>query len=96
MIFDGTLDSLLFIKDSAYTDDATFKAAMNGVMLDFELATPVPFTWAEPLNLGVKVDENGTERAVAPEGATAPSAPFVADTTYTMSVARMVKILKNL
>ena len=64
--------------------------------LDFELATPVPFTWAEPLNLGVKVDENGTERAVAPEGATAPSAPFVADTTYTMSVARMVEKLQNL
>ena len=64
--------------------------------IDLPLATPVPFTWAEPLNLGVKVDENGTERAVAPEGATAPSAPFVADTTYTMSVARMVEILKNL
>lgn len=75
---------------------AQFKTAMDGVMLDYELATPVPFTWAEPLNLGVKVDENGTERAIAPEGATAPSAPFVADTTYTMSVARMVEILKNL
>lgn len=75
---------------------AQFKEAVDGVYLDIELATPVPFTWAEPLNLGVKVDENGTEKAVAPEGATAPSAPFVADTTYTMSVARMVEILKNL
>lgn len=64
----------------------------NGTPLEmvYAIATPVPFTWAEPLNLGVKVDENGTEKAVAPEGATAPSAPFVADTTYTMSVARMV------
>ena len=86
----------IFIKDSAYSDAPTFKAAMSGVMLDHELATPVPFTWAEPLNLGVKVDENGTERAVAPEGATAPSAPFVADTTYTMSVARMVAKLNSI
>lgn len=69
----------------------------NGAPLEivYAIATPVPFTWAEPLNLGVKVDENGTERAVGSEGATDPSAPFVADTTYTMSIARMVEILKN-
>jgi hypothetical protein len=75
---------------------AQVATAMAGTKLIYALATPVPFTWAEPLNLGVKVDENGTERAVAPEGATAPSAPFVADTTYTMSVARMVEKLQNL
>lgn len=88
----------LIVKNSAFAGYAgeQVAAALSGVMLDYELATPVPFTWAEPLNLGVKVDENGTERAVAPEGATAPSAPFVADTTYTMSVARMVEKLRNL
>lgn len=88
----------IYIKDSAFDGytGAQVAEALSGVMLDYELAAPVPFTWAEPLNLGVKVDENGTERAVAPEGATNPSAPFVADTTYTMSVARMVEILKNL
>lgn len=30
----------IYIKDSAYTDVATFKAAMSGVMLVYELATP--------------------------------------------------------
>ena len=77
-------------------DESDADVITDGTNTNYALATPVPFTWAEPLNLGVKVDENGTERAVAPEGATAPSAPFVADTTYTMSVARMVEILKNL
>jgi hypothetical protein len=31
----------LYVHDSAYTDAATFKAAMSGVMLYYELATPV-------------------------------------------------------
>lgn len=77
-------------------DESDANVITDGTNTNYALATPVPFTWAEPLNLGVKVDENGTERAVAPEGATAPSAPFVADTTYTMSVARMVEKLQNL
>ena len=77
-------------------DESDANVITDGTNTNYALATPVPFTWAEPLNLGVKVDENGTERAVAPEGATAPSAPFVADTTYTMSVARMVEKLRNL
>ena len=32
---------LVYVKDSAYTDAATFKAAVSGVMLYYELATPV-------------------------------------------------------
>ena len=68
----------------------------DGTNTNYALTTPQTFTWAEPLNLGVRVDENGTEKAVAPEGATAPSAPFVADTTYTMSIARMVAILQGI
>lgn len=77
-------------------DESDANVITDGTNTNYALATPQTFTWKEPLNLGVKVDENGTERAIAPEGATAPSAPFVADTTYTMSVARMVEILKNL
>lgn len=34
-------DGWLMVKDSTYTDAATFKAAMSGVMLYYELATPV-------------------------------------------------------
>ena len=34
-------DSWLMVKDSDYTDAATFKAAMSGVTLYYELATPI-------------------------------------------------------
>lgn len=33
-------DGLIIIRDTAYSDAATFKAAMSGVMLVYELATP--------------------------------------------------------
>lgn len=77
-------------------DESDANVITDGTNTNYALATPVPFTWEEPLNLGVKVDENGTEKAVAPEGATEPSAPFVADTTYTMSIQRMVQKLATL
>ena len=41
--WDATLNQIL-INDSRYTDKDTFKAAMNGVQLVFELATPVEYT----------------------------------------------------
>lgn len=34
------IDGIIFIRDDAYTDAATFKAAMDGVYLYYELATP--------------------------------------------------------
>lgn len=77
-------------------DESDADVITDGTNTNYAHTTPQTFTWAEPLNLGVKVDENGTERAVAPEGATAPSAPFVADTTYTMSIARMVQKLASI
>lgn len=36
-----TENNYVYIKDTSYTDAATFKAAMSGVMLYYELATPV-------------------------------------------------------
>lgn len=37
----GVSNSTIIIKDSAYTDATTFKSAMSGVYLFYELATPV-------------------------------------------------------
>ena len=52
----------LFIKDSAYgTDAATFKAAMSGVYLVYELATPTTET-ADPYQETQIVDNWGTEQ----------------------------------
>lgn len=51
----------LFIKDSSYTDAATFKTAMSGVYLVYELATPTTET-ADPYHEIQIVDDFGTER----------------------------------
>ena len=48
------------IKDTDYTDATTFKAAMSGVMLVYELATPTTET-AEPFQHIQIVDDFGTE-----------------------------------
>ena len=77
-------------------DESDATVITDGTNTNYALTTPQPFTWAEPLNLAVKVDEGGTEEAVQPAGATEPSAPFTAMTTYTMSIARMVAILQGI
>lgn len=52
----------LWIKDSSYTDAATFKAAMNGVMLYYELVTPIEYEIDNfEMPLAYKVDDFGTE-----------------------------------
>lgn len=62
--------SELYVKDTAYTDAATFKAAMSGVMLLYELATPTTET-ATPYQTPQICDPDGTEEyvgAVIPVG----------------------------
>lgn len=39
--FEKDANGNIYLKDSAYTDAATFKAAMSGVMLVYELAEPI-------------------------------------------------------
>lgn len=60
-IFVGT-SGAIGITDSSYTDDSTFKTAMQGVKLIYELATPTETTFT-PLELTsglTVVDSNGT------------------------------------
>ena len=58
-----TTDKYTIIKDSAYTDADAFKAAMSGVMLVYELATPTTET-AEPFHNPQLCDPDGTEEYV--------------------------------
>lgn len=51
------------IKDDSYTDATTFKSAMSGVYLVYELATPTTET-AEPYTATQICDPNGTEEYV--------------------------------
>lgn len=61
----------LTIKDLAYTDATSFKTAMSGVMLYYELAEPIVTSIDKPLALDYQVWDFGTEEAIA-EGKTTP------------------------
>lgn len=87
--------SVLIINDSSYTDAATFKTAMNGVMLYYELETPITYTdliYSEdggvtgtPLKeLAYKVDKYSTEELLVPANVNGEptSTAIVADIDY--------------
>lgn len=61
----------ILIYDPSYTDAASFKTAMSGVMLYYELAEPIVTSIDEPLDLDYQVWDFGTEEAIA-EGKTTP------------------------
>lgn len=67
------------VKDTAYSDAATFKTAMSGVMLYYELATPVEYELVEPLVYSMAAGT--TEERISPNS-DGLSAPFCCDMTY--------------
>ncbi|MBQ6358915.1 MAG: hypothetical protein IJI97_08230 [Clostridia bacterium] len=62
---DSTAKGRVYIKDTAYSEDTTdtFKTAMSGVYLVYELATPTAET-ADPFQTPQIVDDFGTEEYV--------------------------------
>lgn len=98
--------SVVAIVDSAYANATTdeFKAAMDGVYLEYELATPIVYTdlqYADGTPFIMpqmfRTAQGGTMLIVSPEGATAPSAPFSADIIYPVDpIASSGASLKNL
>lgn len=86
---------LFRVKDSAYTDAASFKAAMQGVILYYESND---WEWVELdaedqfKDLDYQVWNCGTERAIA-EG---KSAPLAADITYGFNAIGKIKELESL
>lgn len=54
--------NIIYVKDLNYSDPAAFKAAIKGVMLHYELATPTtePVTIPEPLQEWLPVEAGGT------------------------------------
>lgn len=64
-------DSLIVIKDTSYTSASDFKQAMSGVLLYYELATPIEVDLPEPLNMTYEAWDFGTEELLA-KGATTP------------------------
>ena len=79
---------LIYITDVSYTDAATFKAAMQGVMLYYELAEPIVTEIEEEnINFDYYVEDFGTEEALS----SVPSAPFIADVVYTFNAVDTIR-----
>ena len=81
--------NLISIRDDAYADAASFKAAMAGVMLYYELAEPIEVEYDEK-NLTYPVVAGGTEEAIASE----PSTAFRADIGYGIDAVKTILDLK--
>ena len=77
----------IYIKDSAYTSAASFKSAMAGVPLYYELAAPTIIEYDEPFNLDYLVWDFGTEEIIADK----PSAPIKADIIYQFNAVDMIR-----
>ena len=96
---DRTIDKAIYgyyasieVKDSSYTNATTFKSAMSGVMLYYELAEPIETTITPPLDLTYKVADFGTEESIA-EG---KSTPFIGIIKYSDDFTRgLVNMPKN-
>ena len=75
--------------NTKYPDSNTFKTAMSGVMLYYELATPIEYEIIAPTNFDYPVDKLGTERVISD---TVPTPPFRADITYHESNIKDIEI----
>lgn len=69
----GTGDKIeyIYIIDSDYTDATTFKTAMNGVILNYELATPTEQTATLPTD--IEIEKGGSLEVVYDNGNTTPA-----------------------
>jgi len=78
------------------SDDTDASVITDGVDTAYALTTPVPFTWKEPLNTGIKVSKYGTEEITPAQTENIDTAPFRAVTTYSISVANLIAALSAL
>ena len=77
-------DAAVFVKDTSYTDAASFKTAMSGVYLVYPLATETTET-ADPFTAIQTVDPYGTEEYVdygVSQGTRSVSIPAGSETIY--------------
>jgi len=77
----------LAVRDTSYTDAASFKAAMAGVLLYYQLAEPTIIEYNEPFNFDYRVADFGTELMLTEQ----PSAPIAADIIYQFNAVDMIR-----
>jgi len=83
----------IYIKDTTYTDAATFKAAMSGVILYYELATPITYTLDTPVPATYAVYNSGIEKRLPEDTASAVNAPIRYSVRYAMEAADTIRNL---
>lgn len=87
VIYTSTNTKNLFAKYTNYTNASSFKTAMSGVMLYYELAEPIITTIEEPIDLSYKVSDFGIEKMLSDSF----SAPFKADIIYQFNATDRVR-----
>lgn len=77
----------ILVIDSDFTDAAAFKEAMQGVMLNYELAEPIVTPIETPIDFNYYVEDFGIEEALLTED----SAPFSADIVYQFNATDQIR-----
>ena len=84
-----------FYDNGTYTDAATFKSAMSGVELVYELATPLEYVLDTPIPLTYMVDDFGTEAKLPVDTATLPTGPLRFAVTYPFNAVDKLRRLST-
>lgn len=80
-------DGIIYLRDDDYTSGASFQSAMSGVLLYYELATPIEVDLPEPLNLDYEVSDFGTEEVISD----VPTTPLKADIIYQFNAVDRIR-----
>lgn len=72
------------IIDNSYSDAATFKSAMSGVELVYELATPLEYVLDTPIYMCIKTEQGGVISQLPENGSEPTTAPMRMDITYAL------------
>lgn len=86
-LYQNTSNTYLYAKFTSYSDTTSFKSAISGVMLYYELAEPIITNIEEPVDLSYKVGDFGIEKMLSDSF----SAPFKADIIYQFNATDRVR-----
>ena len=90
----GYSSGKIYVKDLSYSTIVTFKAAMSGVMLYYELASPIEYELVDAIPYITQYSEYGTQRIISPQSST-PSAPFYGEWQYGIQQGDFISGLEN-
>lgn len=82
--------SLGIVANGTYSDAATFKTAMSGVPLYYELDTPLEYTLDTPFYARYLVEAGGTEAKLPADTASAVTAPLRCAVKYALNAASIL------